>query len=124
MFMTMFAQECYARFNALSIVHFSTTPWKLSNGYKNNAVRVWQQLNEYQGQSSFNMRLLNLLSEFTFRMALFACVTISMCLLFMSNPYFWADYLYGEGVYVILLLLVASYIVYLVLRRARARTLG
>ena len=41
MFMTMFATECYAKFNTLSTHHFSTTPWKLSNDFKSNVVRVW-----------------------------------------------------------------------------------
>ena len=60
MFMTLFAQECYAKFNACTHNHFKDTPWNIKNDYKQNVVRVWQKINEYQGESSKWKRALNL----------------------------------------------------------------
>jgi len=64
------------------------------------------------------------LGSFIFYVANFMFLKVSIYLIFMQCQYFWVDYIYGEGVYVILILLFASYVVYIVLRNIRGRTLG
>ena len=44
LFITLFAQECYAKFNWLSTLHYENTPWTLKNDYKRDVVRVWQKI--------------------------------------------------------------------------------
>ena len=47
MYMWLFAQECYPKFNWIATKHFMKTPWKVKIDFKKNIVRIWQKINEY-----------------------------------------------------------------------------
>ena len=41
MFMVIFGQECYIKFNSVAKEHFFNKPFKIGNNVKSNAIRVW-----------------------------------------------------------------------------------
>ena len=123
--MALFAQECYARFNCLSTAHFEDTEWTLQNDWKKNVVRIWQKTNEYKSETSGYKRAMNALTRMATFLSHFISVSMSVFIIFMTNSYFWADYLYGQQVYFVLLVLLAFYIASLVLTYlSNRRTLG
>jgi len=124
MFMILFAQECYAKFNLVCTHHFENTPWTLETDYKSNVVRVWQKINEYQGEATNTRRAMKFISRLTTILAHFALIGTCIYLVFMLNSYFWVDYLYGESVYISLGALVGCYIAYMVFLKLRTITLG
>ena len=66
---------------------------------------------------------MNRLSSLAFGFSHFVIASILIFLTFMRE-YFWVDYLYGEGVYLIVLILLVSYIGMLMIAYTRTRTLG
>ena len=54
MFMAMFAQECFPKFNRVMKERFKDKPeWEIKTDFKTNVVRIWQKINEYQQDSHF-----------------------------------------------------------------------
>ena len=54
MFMTVFGQEVFTKFNLAFESHFEgKEDWEIKSNFKTNSVRIWQKINEYQKDTNF-----------------------------------------------------------------------
>ena len=123
--MTMFAQECYGKFNWISLNHFENTQWTLKNDYKSNVVRVWQKINEYYGITSVYQQIMQAICNLAALFARFvAAFTLIYLIIMFNSDYLWDSYFLGQNVYFNVLVLLACYIMYFITLYLRKRTLG